>query len=262
MKRYAISLAAAAALAAIFAAVAAAQAPATSAAPSAASAPSAGEILARLDANMSYGDIRYTGRMEITIGGETRYKTMTAVARGSDKAFAEFTNPEDRGTRYLKLGQNLWIYFPAEQDTVKISGYLLKEGMMGSDVSYEDALESQDFKAKYRASLAGRDTVDGRDCFVLRLDARLPSAAYDRRVMWVDAERYVVLKEDMYAKSGKLIKTSSALEVRRIGDRWFPTRTEFVSKLRNDTKTVFSMSRIEIDVPLDDRQFTMAALTR
>ena len=60
----------------------------------------------------------------------------------------EFTNPEDRGTRYLKRDKNLWIYFPKEQDTVKISGHLLKEGMMGSDVSYEDALESSDYQAK------------------------------------------------------------------------------------------------------------------
>ena len=133
---------------------------------------------------------------------------------------------------------------------------------MGSDVSYEDALESRDFKAKYRASLQGRGTVDGRDCYILRLDAKVPTAAYDRRLMWVDAERYIMLKEEMYAKSGMLIKTSATLEVQRIGERWYPTRTEFVSKLRNDTKTIFAMSRIEIDVPLDDRQFTMSALTK
>jgi hypothetical protein len=118
-----------------------------------ASALSADEVLAKVDANVSYGSIRYTGRMEITIGGESRYKTMQAVAQGSSKSFAEFTNPEDRGVRYLKRDKNLWIYFPSEQDTVKISGHLLKEGMMGSDVSYEDALESSDYKAKYSASL-------------------------------------------------------------------------------------------------------------
>ena len=226
------------------------------------SAQSVDEILAKLDANMSFGNMRYSGKMEITIGGETRYKTMDAVAKGSEKAFAEFTNPEDRGTRYLKLDKDLWIYFPKEQGTVKISGHLLKEGMMGSDVSYEDALESRDFKVKYGATLKGRETVGDRDCFVVQLDAKLPTAAYDRRVMWVDAERYVVLKEEMYAKSGKLLKTSSTLEVVRIGERWYPSRTEYVSKLRNNTKTLLAMSKIEIDVALDERQFTMAALTK
>jgi len=226
------------------------------------SAQSVDEILAKLDANMSFGNMRYSGKMEITIGGETRYKTMNAVAKGSDKAFAEFTNPEDRGTRYLKLDKDLWIYFPKEQGTVKISGHLLKEGMMGSDVSYEDALESRDFKVKYGATLKGREAVDGRDCFIVQLDAKLPTAAYDRRVMWVDAERYVVLKEEMYAKSGKLLKTSATLKVERVGDRWYPSRTEYVSKLRNNTKTLFEMSKIEIDATLDEKQFTMTALTK
>ncbi len=236
----------------------------------AAGAQTADEILAKMDANQSYSSIGYSGRMEITIGGQTRYKTMNAIAAGSTKAFSEFTNPEDRGTRYLKLGKDLWIWFPKEQDTVKISGHLLKEGMMGSDVSYEDALESGDFKAKYAASLKGRDKVGDRDCWVIELTAKAPGelqkgispAAYDRRVIWIDAERFVGLKEEMYAKSGKLLKTSAVLEVTRLGERWFPTKTEFASKLRSETKTVFSMSKVEIDAPIDERRFTMAALSK
>jgi outer membrane lipoprotein-sorting protein len=242
-------------------AAAGAAALAQSAAP-AAPGEAAEAILAKVDANMSFGSIRYSGRMEITIGSETRYKDMSAAAQGADKAFAEFTNPEDRGTRYLKLAKDMWIYFPEEQDTVKISGHLLKEGMMGSDVSYEDALESRDYKVNYSASLKGREALGDRDCYVVQLDARRPTAAYDRRVMWIDADRYVVLKEEMYARSGKLLKTSQALEVARVGDRWYPTRTEYVSKLRSDTKTVFEMSKIEMDIALDPKQFTMSALTK
>jgi outer membrane lipoprotein-sorting protein len=228
----------------------------------AAGAQTADEILSRIDANMSFTSIKYSGRMEITIGGQTRYKTMTSAAIGSTKAFAEFTNPEDRGTRYLKLDKNLWIYFPKEQDTVKISGHLLKEGMMGSDVSYEDALESSDFRAKYSVALKGEDSVNDRRCFVLELSAKVPTAAYDRRVLWVDAERYITLKEEMYAKSGKLLKVSNTLEVARVGDRWYPVRSEYVSKLRSNTKTVFAMSDLQIDANLDPGQFTMSALTR
>jgi len=223
---------------------------------------SADEVLAKVDTNVSYGSIRYTGRMEITIGGESRYKTMQVVAQGSSKSFAEFTNPEDRGVRYLKRDKNLWIYFPTEQDTVKISGHLLKEGMMGSDVSYEDALESSDYKAKYSASLKPEDTVGGRHCYVVELTAKVDTAAYDRRTLWVDAERFVALKQEMYAKSGHLLKVSTTLQVDRLGVRWFPSSVEYVSKLRNNTKTVFTMSKVELDVPLDDRQFSIAALTK
>ena len=225
-------------------------------------AQTAEEILGRLDANMSFRSIRYTGRMEITVAGQTRYKTMHAAAQGSSKAFLEFTNPEDKGVRYLKLDKNLWIYFPREQDTVKISGHLLKEGMMGSDVSYEDALESSDFLARYTPTLKEDDSVDGRRCLVVQLAARVPTAAYDRLLLWIDAERFVTLKEEMYAKSGRILKVSNTLEVLQAGGRWFPSRIEFVSRLRANTRTVFAMSAIELDVPLDEKQFSMAALTK
>ncbi len=220
------------------------------------------EILSRLDANMSYESIRFAGRMEISVGRETRAKSMAVVGKGAQKAFAEFTNPEDKGTRYLKLDKNLWIYFPKEQDTVKISGHLLKEGMMGSDISYEDALESSDFLARYSATLTGQETVDGRRAFVVELSAKVPAAAYARRLLWIDADRFVTLKEEMYSKSGKLLKTGTTTEVSRIGERWFPTRREFVSKLRGNTRTVFAMSQIELDFTLDDRQFSISSLTK
>ena len=225
-------------------------------------AQSAEEILAKVDANESYTTIRYHGRMEITIGGETRYKTMDAVGQGSARAFVEFTNPEDRGTRYLKRDKNMWIYFPKEQDTVKLSGHLLKEGMMGSDVSYEDALESSDYTQKYSPARKADDMLGDRKCFVVELTAKVPTAAYDRRVLWIDAERFVQLKEEMYAKSGKLLKTSASLAVDRIGSRWFPSSVEFVSKLRNDTRTVFTMSGVELNVPVTEQMFSLSALTK
>ncbi len=225
-------------------------------------APSADEILNRLDSNLSFTSMRYSGRMEITARGQTRVKTMDAVAKGSDKAFIEFTNPEDRGVRYLKLGKNLWMYFPKDQETVPISGHLLKNGMMGSDLSYEDALESRDLKERYSAAIKGEEGVDGRPCVIVELSATSPNAPYSRLLLWVDSERWVALKEQMFAKSGKLLKTSATLEVRRLGDRWFPVRSELASALVKGSRTLFVMDKVEMNPVLDGSQFTMAALKK
>ena len=225
-------------------------------------APGADEILNRLDANLSFNSLRYTGRMEISARGRTRVKTMEAVAKGSDKAFIEFTNPEDRGVRYLKLGKNLWMYFPKDQETVPISGHLLKNGMMGSDLSYEDALESKDLKERYSAAVKGEEVVDGRPCVIVELSATSPNAPYSRLVLWVDSERWVALRQEMFAKSGKLLKTSVTLEVRRLGDRWFPVRSELASALQKGSKTLFVMDKVEVNPALDGGQFTMAALKK
>ncbi len=220
------------------------------------------EILSAIDRNRDYGTISYTATMEIHVGGEMRTKTMKALGQGTQKALAEFTNPEDRGTKYLKIDKELWIYFPSEQDVVKISGHMLKEGMMGSDVSYEDALESDALHKKYAATLGGDEEFEGHPCYVLTLDATVKDAPYYKRKMWVDKELFIQRQEEMYAKSGALLKVSHVLDIKKIGSRHFPVEVEMINKLRKDTKTVFKMNDVEFDVKVDQSAFSLQNLQR
>ncbi|TXT42772.1 MAG: negative regulator of sigma E activity [Spirochaetes bacterium] len=178
-------------------------------------------ILRKVDANQSYSSIQYEGKMEIISGSKSKTKTMLAWSVGSEKAFIEFTNPEDRGVRMLKLGKNLWMYFPKEKDTVKISGALLRQGLMGSDFSYEDAMESDDLLESYAASIVAEETIEGHKSYVLELVARSRDPSYAKRKLWVDADRYIVLKSELFAKSGLLLKVSRTLEVKKLGDRYY-----------------------------------------
>lgn len=220
------------------------------------------EILSAIDKNRDYGTISYTATMEIHVGGEVRTKTMKTLGSGTEKALAEFTNPSDKGTKYLKINKELWIYFPSEQDVVKISGHMLKEGMMGSDVSYEDALDADALHKKYTATLSGEEGFEGHPCYMLTLDATVRDAPYYKRKLWVDKELFIQRKEEMYAKSGTLLKVSHVLEVKKIGARHFPVKIEMINKLRKDTKTVFEMSDVAFDVKLDKNIFTMQNLQR
>jgi len=220
------------------------------------------EILSAVDKNRDYGTISYAATMEIHVGGEVRVKTMKALGQDASKALAEFTNPEDRGTKYLKIDKELWIYFPSEQDVVKISGHMLKEGMMGSDVSYEDALESDALHKKYSASLTGEEDCDGHPCYVLTLDATVKDAPYYKRKMWVDKDLFIQRKEEMYAKSGTQLKVSHVLEVKKIGSRHFPVKIEMINKLRKDTKTVFEMRDVRFDVKVEQGAFSLRNLQR
>ncbi|MFA6508708.1 MAG: outer membrane lipoprotein-sorting protein [Treponemataceae bacterium] len=220
------------------------------------------EIMKRVDANQSVTSISYSGTMEIDLGNRVLVKEMKAVALGDTKSFVEFTNPEDSGVRYLKVDKNLWMYFPAEQETIKISGHLLKEGMMGSDVSYEDALESGELADKYEIALLGKETLNGREVYVLDLKAKVKNVPYDRQKWWVDAERFIVLKSEMYAKSGKLLKESGTLEVRQFGKRWYPVKVRMEDKLKKGGGTVFAMKDLEFDVKLPSDQFSLRRLSR
>ena len=220
------------------------------------------EILKKVDENYVYDTIKYDGIMEIDLGKRKLRKEMWAVAKGTDNAFAEFANPEDRGTRYLKINKDLWIYFSSEQQTVKISGHLLKEGMMGSDVSYEDALESGSLADKYSITVLPDETIDERNCYVLDLVAKVKNVPYEKQKLWIDTERFIIIKREMYAKNGKLLKESRTLEVKQFEKRWFATEIFMQDKIKKGGGTHFIMKNIEFGIELPSDQFSLRRLSR
>lgn len=222
------------------------------------------EILEKMDKNGTFKTISYSGKMIIKIGNQTRTKSMTAKAVSGEikKAVVEYTNPEDAGTRYLMLEDNLWIYFPEEDDVVKISGHMLKEGMMGSDVSYEDALESDKLTDKYSV-IVGQDVIyEEKSCYFLILNAKVKDVPYFKREMIVSKDHFICLNEKMYAKSGKELKESKVLEIKKIDNRTFPVKSEIVNKLRKNSSTVFIMNGITFDEPMDDNMFSMRYISQ
>lgn len=219
------------------------------------------EILRKIDENEYYDTIEYTGKMIIHIDDQIRTKELAVQARSEGhKALVEFTNPEDYGTKYLLIDDELWIYFPTEEEVVKISGHMLKEGMMGSDFSYEDALESSKISEKYNVEIAAQDTIQNHPCWVLKLTAKVKDVPYYSRKLWIDKEHFFTWKEEMYAKSGKLLKEMNVLEIKQFDDRYFPVKSEMINKLRRNSKTVFIMDDIVFDVDLPDDIFSLRNL--
>jgi outer membrane lipoprotein-sorting protein len=221
------------------------------------------EILARMDRNKAFKTISYTAKMTISQGSVVRTKTMKAKATSDGKAIVEFTNAEDKGIKYLKLDKNLWIYYPEEDDTVPISGHLLKEGMMGSDVSYEDALEQDALAANYGIEVSSTDaSVESRPCYLVTLTAKTDTAPYQTRKIWVDKETFVGWKTEMYAKSGLLLKISEVLDTRKIGGADFAVKVRLTNALVPNRNTVFEMKDVVLNPALDPSLFGKRFLSR
>ena len=189
-------------------------------------------------------------------------KNMHLYAEGSDKAFIEFTNPEDRGTRYLKLKDELWMNFPDAEESVKISGHMLRESMMGSDFSYEDMIENKELIKQYSISVLETETINDRDCYVLELNAKERDVTYAKRKVWVDKERFVVLRSQLFALSGRLLKETNLEDVKKFGNRYFPTKLSMENKLTRDSSTTFEMTDVNFNPKLPSGVFTRRYLER
>lgn len=227
----------------------------------AAQAPDGEAILRKADENMGSDNKVTTSVMTIHGRRGSRSVKSKSWIRGRTESFTEYLDPpREKGTKMLKLGDQLWTYTPAADRTILIAGHMLRQSVMGSDLSYEDMMEDPRLTNLYTATVAGEETLDGRPCWVLELAARTADVAYDRRKVWVDKERYVALKEERYAKSGKLLKTTEVKSVERQGGRWVPTRIVFKDALKEGQGTEFALESIEFDAVIPDHVFTKASL--
>jgi len=225
-------------------------------------APSAAELLARVDANEVYSSIAYEGQMVIEYQGKRYVKDFKARARGGSESFVEFVNPEDKGTKYLKREGRLYVYSPDSEEVMLISGHLLKESMMGSDLSYEDTIDNEKLSARYAPSLSGNEEIEGRAAWVLDLAARRKTESYPRRKLWIDVETGDVLRYELYALSGAKLKEYRLIKAERFGSRRFPVEMEMRDLLRKGSRTVFTMRNVVLDAPIPDSVFSMRNLER
>jgi len=218
-------------------------------------------ILERIDRNM-FSENRIV-ESSMTVHGRRGSRTMTlrTYSVGDRQSFTEYLSPpREAGTKMLKLEDRLWIYSPSTDRIIQISGHMLRQSVMGSDLSYEDMMEDRKLTDVYDAELVGEETVDGRPAFVLHLKAGVSDVAYDARRIWIDTERFVPLQEELFAKSGQLLKRTEFSEVKRIEGRWFPTLVVFKDMLKQGDGTEFRMTDIKFDQDIPDHIFSKASL--
>ena len=224
--------------------------------------PTPKEILERVDANMTIETAWMQAEMTIQYKeGDARTMEFESWSVGTNQSFLEFTSPSrEAGSRYLRLDGNMWIYLPRVGKSVRIQGHMLRQGLMGSDFSYGDASDNPSMVDDYDAVIEKEEIFDDRPTYVLYLTGKKKNLAYPKRRIWVDAERWIPLKEERFARSGKLLKTATLGDVRQIGNRWYPFRTEMDNALQRDTYTTMQMQDIKLNTEVDDKVFTLRYL--
>ena len=227
----------------------------------ASSQPSGKDILNLIDKNLTSKTRILTAKMVISGARESRTIEFNSWAEGEKKAYTEYTSPaREKGTKMLKMEDKLWIFSPSTDRIIQITGQMLRQSVMGSDLSYEDMMEDPAMANHYNASVTAQDTADNRKCWILQLNALKEGEAYEVRRIWVDQERNIPLKEELYGKSGKLLKRTSLTDVQKIQGRWFPMKMIFKDMLRSGDGTQFIISSIKLDETIPDDIFSKASL--
>ena len=131
---------------------------------------------------------------------------------------------------------------------------------MGSDLSYEDMMDDPNLTNKYDAVVVGAETYNEAECWIVEMHANVEDVAYQMRKLWVDKQRFIPLKEELYAKSGKLLKKTELTDIKRIDTRWYPGKITFKDMLKKGAGTEFFVDDIKFNVEIPEHLLSKAAL--
>jgi outer membrane lipoprotein-sorting protein len=220
------------------------------------------DILRKIDINEVYASIKYEAEMIVTANGHKFIKSYYGYGQGSKNMFCEFTNPDDAGTKYLRKEGNLYVYSPDSEEVIPITGHMLKESMMGSDMSYEDTLNNDSYESQYNAVIFEEIHYEGKDVWVLELTGKKTTISYPKQKLWVDKSNFTIWKSELFALSGAKLKEHRTIEIKKIGERYFPLIVEMKDLLRKNSLTTLKMNNVELDIKIPDNIFSLKNLEK
>jgi len=222
------------------------------------------DIIRAMDENLNAKSRVLTSKM--VVHGRRTSRTIESKnwVIGIDLAFTEYLSPpREKGTKMLKLGDKLWTYSPQTDRVIQISGHMLRQSVMGSDMSYNDMMEDRPMEELYKATLEGSVMIDDRDHWIILLESKVKGLSYPKRRAWIDKEYLLPMKEELYAKSGKLLKTSTMDGIKKVQRRWFPSRFIYKDELKRNSKgTEWIIDEIAFDIDIPESRFSKALLRK
>jgi len=241
---------------------------------------SADEIMERSQRAYYFAGEDAKGRLTMELidrQGNTRRRVLTMLRRnqesaGQQKYFMYFHEPGDlrRLTfmiwKYPGRDDDRWIYVPAIDLIRRIAAEDKYSSFVGSDFSYED-VSGRDVSEDTH-SILGEEMLADRDVFVVESIPRA-SAAFTRRVSWIDKESFLPLKEEFYDAQNQLqrIFTASIIEDVAAGEgddrRIYPTIMKRAMKnVRTGHRTEVTVVSVSYDLGLQDDDFSERRMRR
>ncbi|MBN2535951.1 MAG: outer membrane lipoprotein-sorting protein [Spirochaetales bacterium] len=227
----------------------------------------ADEIIKKIEESENLSAIA-EGRFEITDNLGTRVTTFKSYEAKNGDMMLEFTNPEERGQKILRLKNEIYLYFPDAVEVIHLQGDALKDRIVGSDFSYEDLRGGESLLDKYTATLDGEEVVDGEQCYKILLVEKkgAKDIIYPKQVIWVDKNLFAYRKGEFYSYSNRessytIVKNMAVLEIRQIKGKNIPFHIVMKDTMKTNSSTVFQLKDMKIDINIDPAIFSLEELT-
>ena len=158
-------------------------------------------------------------------------------------------------------GRTSGMLFVPPAAPVAMSSAQMKEGIFGSDISYEDLLEN--FFAWDNQAIVGTEAVGRTPCQILESKpGKGDRSGYAKVRSWIDVKKMVPMRVEKYLASGQVAKRIDTMDVKEDDLNRPVTRTLVVQRAGRDSVTEVEGTEIKHDVIYSDADFTAEGIQK
>ena len=204
--------------------------------------------------------------LEITIQRPrwTKKMALHTWSKGKNFAVAYISSPDkDKGTIYMKNGNNVYNYLPKIRKTIKLPATMLNQSWMGTDLSADDLVKLTKLAKDYHSKVIGSQMVSGRACHVVEL---LPKHEADvlwgKLVLFIDKVEYIQLKTVFYDEDLYAVNTLIGSELKTFDGRKLASKLIMIPANKSGYKTTIEYSKIIFNKSIPDSFFSKENIAR
>jgi outer membrane lipoprotein-sorting protein len=213
-------------------------------------------LLEEIDRNLNPESFEmYRKIVNIEPDGRKKEYTFFSVKKGIDKVAGLFLGPaSEKGRSTLRLGENMWLYIPGVGKPIRITSL---QSVIGGVFNNADIL-SLDYAAEYNVEKVEEEGSE----YLLRLEAKTRTVAYDRLNLRADKDKKIPVTIECLTEAGMLIKTLHFHKTVDFGGGIVrPSVIETESPLYKGYKSVMIFAGIKVR-EFPDEVFTLNFLPR
>jgi hypothetical protein len=181
------------------------------------------------------------------------------------KVLLRFSKPADLAgsgvlvTQKRDADDERFLFLPELKRSRRISGSLRASSFMGSDFSYAD-IDRKDLR-EGKAAVAGEETIGKYPCWHVVVTTTRTDSDYSRVELWIRKDNDLPILWSWFDRAGEKLKTLTAEEVRRVGGRWFITRS-VMQNLREQHQTEWILEQVTPRTDIPEDEFTLRNLEK
>ncbi len=167
-----------------------------------------------------------------------------------------FLKPEvQKGQGYLQIDDNVWFYDPESR---KFEKSTLRANLQDSDAQNSD-LNRNSLSEDYQVVNWDEGKLGSFPVYVLDLEAVHDDVSYAKLKLWVRRDESIILKEEDYSVSGRLMRTVVFPRYTKLGNKFIPSQILVIDEINTGERSQLSLEEPSV-ARIPDYVFTKAYL--